>query len=109
MEGLDKLQALRSKLTDAVFSEADPDKWAGGTKDLESLTQRERGDRYWCKKNAAASLSVLTKVVALIQTLERGSSAPGYDPEDDFDDEIKTAEDEASKILKRIAASRDRA
>ena len=61
-----RLTALSDKLTDVVLDEADPDTWPGADKPLDKHTKQERGDRYWCKKNAAASLTLLVKVHSLI-------------------------------------------
>ncbi|MFH7090609.1 hypothetical protein ACHWWK_23175 [Klebsiella pneumoniae] len=67
-----RLTALSDKLTDVVLEEADPDNWPGAGKEITKHTKQERGDRYWHKKNAAASLTLLVKVHSLIGMHTRG-------------------------------------
>lgn len=103
-----KLKALLVKLTDVVLVEADPAQWNGEGKPLVDLTREERGDRYWCKKNAAATLSVLMRVVNLVSVIER-DNRPGDIPaasepgETDLDKEVAAAEREAKQILTKLA------
>lgn len=98
------LQALSEKLTDVVVDELEPNAWPGAGKKAEALTREERGDRYWSKKNAAATLSLLTKMQALLWTIERRSpdSPPPSEDHDDLDAEIKAADKEATRILKKV-------
>lgn len=101
-----KLQSLSEKLTDVVVDELNPDAWPGAGQPLEKLTRDDRGDRYWCKKNAAATLSLLTKMQSLLGLIERRAPDPNAtapaEEHDDLDDEIKAAEKEAAKILKKV-------
>ncbi|CRL45836.1 hypothetical protein SGGMMB4_03928 [Sodalis glossinidius str. 'morsitans'] len=53
-----RLSKLSDKLTDVVLEEADPDNWPGAGKAIDAHTKQERGDRYWCKKNAATTLTL---------------------------------------------------
>lgn len=106
-----KLKGLQEKLTDVVLVEADPAKWPGDGKALADLSRDERGDRYWCKKNAAATLTMLMKVHSLTGVLEQrgGFGAPPPDPEGadgeaDLDKEIRSAEREAARIIQRVTA-----
>lgn len=99
-----KLQDLSEKLTDVVVDELDPESWPGAGTQLHELTREARGDRYWCKKNAAATLSLLTKMQSLLGVIERSASgdAPPEDEHEDLDAEISAAEKEAAKILSKI-------
>lgn len=101
-----RLTDLTDKLTDAVLEEADPENWAGGVKRLGELTKQERGDRYWDKKNAAASLTLLIKVHSLIGMQTRGgtpSNNPGEDDEAfELGQQVSKAEREAAAIIERI-------
>ena len=108
-----KLKALSEKLTDVVLTEANPEHWNGRDKPLEELTRNERGDRYWCKRNAAATLSVLMRIYTVTGMVERaGSRAPAELPDagdSDLDKEVRSAEREAKAILNKLAkASRAR-
>lgn len=101
-----RLTVLTDKLTDAVLEEADPENWAGGNKRADQLTKEERGDRYWDKKNAAASLTLLIKVHSLIGMQTRGGTAkdnPGQDDEAfELGQQVSKAEREAARIIERI-------
>lgn len=100
-----RLTALSDKLTDVVLEEADPDNWAGGNKRVNALTKQERGDRYWDKKNAAASLTLLIKVHSLIGMHTRGEVPPEpgeIDEEFELGQRVNKAEREAAAILKRL-------
>lgn len=110
-EQMQKLQELEGKLVDVVLTEADPDTWPGAGKELKSLDKGERGDRYWSKKNASASMALLMKVYSLTSQAQR--IAAGYpqplkaegevkDHDGDLDNEIKAAEAEAAQHIKRL-------
>ena len=96
-------EALSEKLTDVVLYEADPDNWPGAARPPRQHSQQERGDRYWCKKNAAATLTLLVKVHRLIGQQQRGKSGAGDDDEKfELGQQIASAEREAKKILERL-------
>ncbi|MFM9434615.1 hypothetical protein ACFDR9_001675 [Janthinobacterium sp. CG_23.3] len=110
----EKLQALAEKLTDAFIAEADPDSWPGAGLGPAAMDQQTRGDRYWCKKNAAATLSVIVRTTSLIGIIQQRSAAGAPDgvqqqPQDDeetgLDAEVKAAEKEAAKLLAKMQAS----
>lgn len=108
----EKLQDLAEKLTDAFIAEADPDKWPGAGLGPAAMDQQTRGDRYWCKKNAAATLSVIVRTTSLIGIIQQRSNAgaPGGVPvpseaeteETGLDAEVKAAEKEATKLLAKM-------
>lgn len=102
----DRLATLSEKLTETLLLEAEPAEWPGEGKKLADLNRNERGDRYWCKKNAMATLSILTRVHVLTNmVLRAGQEQPPADPadpeqpKDDLDGMIRAAEKEAKKIL----------
>ena len=110
---LQRLQELSEKLADVVLEEADPAEWPGANMPLASLSQQERGDRYWCKKNAAATFALLERTTSL---LTDAKDLRNNRPEDDADMEkqIAAKEREASKLLDKVmkgakAASRGKA
>lgn len=110
----EKLQTLAEKLTDAFISEADPEGWPGHGVGMAAMDQQTRGDRYWCKKNAAATLSVIirtTSLIGIIQTRSKGGGGGGVtEPgealpdaeETSLEAEAKAAEKEASKLLAQL-------
>lgn len=74
------------------------------------MDQQTRGDRYWCKKNAVATLSLMQRVGAMIgQVQDRGAGTTppaGGDEEGDaldhLDAEVKAAEKEAAKLMSEL-------
>lgn len=101
-----RLQALTERLGEVVITEVDPHQWPGADKPPSELTQQERGDRYWCKKNAAATMTLLLKVVNIAGILNRQKPAPEAGAEiDELDGEIAAAEREAQAIIERMQKS----
>ncbi len=100
-----RLSLLSDQLTDTVLIEADPDNWPGAGKAIDKHTKQERGDRYWFKKNAAATLTLLTKVHTLIGIHTRGGT-PTAEGEDDDDfglgQKVAAAQREAAAIIERL-------
>lgn len=95
-----RLQDLAEKLADRFIFEADPSEWPGDGKGLADLSQQERGDAYWCKKNAMATGGVLR------YTMDLMDHTPASDHEDaakdaDMDRRIKEAEKRAAMATKR--------
>ncbi|MBC3213398.1 hypothetical protein [Serratia fonticola] len=101
-----RLTVLSDKLTDVVLDEADPDNWPGAGKEPTKHTKQERGDRYWCKKNAAASLTLLVKVHSLIGMHTRGGvPKDGEEPDDEafkLGQQVASAEKAAMAVLERL-------
>lgn len=108
----EKLQALSERLTDVFLDEADPDNWPGKGLDLQTMDKATRGDRYWSKKNAAATVMLLGRVHSLVDVIQR-ASAGANDPaqgavaegEDELDAEIAAAEIEAARLLSQAQKS----
>jgi hypothetical protein len=107
----EKLQELTEKLTDAFIGEADPAVWPGHGVAIAAMDQQTRGDRYWCKKNAAATLSVIvrtTNLIGIIQMRGAGGGAGGVPPaeqaqeDNSLDAEMKAAEKEATRLLDQL-------
>jgi hypothetical protein len=95
-----RLNELSDMLADVLIEEIDPREWPGAGAPLASLSKEDRGDRYWCKKNAAATLMLVGKV----GELTKGALLMNYDADDSrqLDDDIKQAEKEASKLLAQL-------
>ncbi|ANA34475.1 hypothetical protein [Ralstonia mannitolilytica] len=105
-----RLQDLTEKLTDKFLAEADPDTWPGAGVALASMDAQTRGDAYWSKKNAAATLTLILKTVNLVGVIQRNSAdggggaevPPEQDEPDGLDGEIRAAEKEATRMLNQI-------
>jgi hypothetical protein len=106
---LKRLQDLAEKLADVVLEEADPDLWPGAGQSLADVDQQTRGDRYWCKKNAAATFMLLGKTEEIMARRADGSSEKEGDNGEDLERTIAKAEREASKALERIQAGAGKA
>lgn len=101
-----RIEELQEKLVEVLLLEADPQMWPGDGVSPADLTRDERGDRYWCKKNAAATLTVLTKTMSLTQYEYRQAVNPVDSDEVDMDKEIAKHEKEAAKKLAEFTAKR---
>lgn len=110
---IQRLQDLSEKLADVVLEEADPDTWPGAGIPLADMTTEDRGNRYWSKKNAAATFSLLDRTESILANAkEPGKSRPEED--DDMEKQIAAKEREAAKLLDKVmkgakAASRGKA
>ena len=98
-----RLQALSERLGEVVITEVDPHNWPGAEKLPSDLTQEERGNRYWAKKNAAATMTLLLKVVNIAGIMNRQKPAPDAGSAiDELDGELASAEREAQAIINRL-------
>lgn len=101
-----RLQELEERLTDEVLREADPATWTAPGIAAKDLTQQDRGDRYWCKKNAVATISLAIRVGSLIGLVQRngpsGESGADEEAENPLEAEIREAEAEARKLLAKV-------
>lgn len=98
-----KVERLRDRLLDVVLDEADPDNWSGNAPGeahvvSSKVEKDDRGDRDWC-------LKIALKCAALYQRVsEIAEPVPGHEkPESSIDDEVRRAEREAAKLLKRAS------
>lgn len=103
-EQFERLQALSEKLTEVFLEEADPDSWPGAGAKIADMTKEQRGDRYWSKKNAAATITLMQRIHTLTdviraKTVDETDRAGVADPEVDVDKEIAAAEREAERLL----------
>lgn len=113
----ERLQSLEEKLIYVLLHEAEPDKWPGHGIDPGAMDQQTRGDRYWCKKNAVATISLVQRVGVLIgQVTQRGdgTTAPAgtgeeAPPADQLDEDVKAAEKEAQRLLKELQSGTGKA
>lgn len=100
----EKLQDLSARLTDVFIGEAEPADWPGDGVIPREMDQQTRGDRYWCKKNAVATLAIVIRMQNLINfhapKLNADEKAEGE--ETMLDAEIKAAEKEANRLLNKL-------
>lgn len=105
----ERLQALAERLTDVFLDEADPDTWPGAGVAVAAMDKSVRGDRYWVKKNAAATGVLMGKVEQLVGRIQADSNA-GHgaaavqDDENQLDKQIDAAERDAERLLSETLA-----
>jgi hypothetical protein len=104
-EQLAKATRLRDRLLDVVLDEADPDNWSGNVAGAPHMVSakigsEDRGDRDWCLKIALKTAALYQRVSDIVD--ERYPKPPGAG-DDAIDDDIKRAEREAAKLLKRAS------
>lgn len=103
-EQISKLTEIEEQLTDLFISEAEKKKWPG------METAQSRGDRYWHKKNALATLTLVGRIQTVlrdIRTGDGGSEKPGTAApeaaERSIEAEAAALEKQGVAILKRHA------
>lgn len=93
-----KLVELQETLMDVFLAEVKPEEWPGADYHIAKMSQIDRGNRLWCKKNASHTLSIVTKLSAVIYTERRIASTDPNMPSETADDSIQTeAEQEADE------------
>lgn len=105
----EKLQARAEELVDVFLVESDPAKWPGKGIEPAQMDKSTRGDRYWCKKDAVATLACATRIVNLVQVIRERAvpvDPPPAGGEGDAPDELElavaAAEKEAAKLLDKV-------
>jgi hypothetical protein len=101
---LTRLQELSERLADAFILEADPTEWPGDGQSPADLTQEDRGNRYWCKKNAMATGAVLRYVLDVTAKHTDPDNKGAVKDEDDLDAQIKAAEKKAKAAVNKALA-----
>lgn len=101
------LQARGEQLVDVFLLESDPAKWPGQGIEPATMDKSTRGDRYWCKKDAVATLACAQRIFNLVQVIRERSIPPspaqGEDTtEDSLDAEVAAAEKEATRLLDQV-------
>ena len=97
-----QLQELSEKLADSFIFEADPAQWPGKGTAPADMTTQERGNAYWCKRNAMATGGVLRYALDLLE--QQGGQGPldSAERDADMDRKIKDAEQRAARAVARV-------
>lgn len=107
----ESLQARAEQLVDVFLAESDPDKWPGAGIEPANMGKQTRGDRYWCKKDAVATLACAQRIINLVQVIrERAVQGDGPadgkatedDQPDELDREVAAAEAEADRLTSQV-------
>ena len=99
---LQRLQDLSERLADSFLLEADPAEWPGDGKPPTDMTQQERGDRYWAKKNAMATGGVLRFTLDVIGKHSTPGGSTPAEEDTDLDKRIQEAERRAAAATARV-------
>ena len=98
LDQLERLRKLQERITDVFLEEAEPKTWP------KTDTKDGRGDRYWLKKNATASLAIIGRIENLLALRDgrvAGGPTPGEQEKKDeanLEREIQDAEKEAAAL-----------
>jgi hypothetical protein len=102
------LQQRAEQLIDVFLAESDPEAWPGHGIAPASMDKATRGDRVWCKRDAAATLSCAQRIAGLVdlarQKTAGGEATPGAvtNTDEELDREAAEAEAEATRLINRI-------
>lgn len=96
-----RLQELSEQLADRFILEADPQEWPGADKGPADASREERGDAYWCKKNAMATGGVLRFTLDVLAKQTPADPSKPVDPaqESDLDRQVREAERKSKKLV----------
>jgi hypothetical protein len=105
-----RLQELAEKLAERFMLEADPAEWPGEGQVPADMTQQERGDAYWCKKNAMATGGVLRFTMDILAKQTPEDPTKPVDPakESDMDRQIRDAERRSAQLVEDAIAAAKR-
>ena len=98
-----RLDDISERIGEVFLTEADPDNWNGAGIPLAQLDEKSRGNRYWDKKNAIQTGSLLARVLDLKER-QMGLSERQVDPleDDSAEKEIKRYEKKARELIDAI-------
>ena len=96
-EQVTKLAEIEEHLVDLFITEAESAKWPG------METKEARGDRYWHKKNALATLTVVTRIQTVLREIRTGDESGKGKPSAPEAEE-ESIEQEAARLEKQGVA-----
>lgn len=98
---IQRLKELQEKLAEVVLHEADPDNWPGEGTPMDQWSREERGDRYWCKKNAAATFALLERTTWTLDYTPFNLLTPAQQ-DVDLERQVQKREREAIELLSKV-------
>jgi uncharacterized protein YlxW (UPF0749 family) len=96
------MQALSEEIAEVAINDMNPKNWSAHGILPKDMTKEERGDAYWSRKMAVATIMVLTRVAALKNTISAGRAPEDDEEETSLDEEITKAETEAKQLLDEV-------
>lgn len=101
---------LADRLTEIAIAECDVTTWPGHGKAVSAMDKAERGDRYWAKQNATATIMLVKQLHNLVAQREAGQKERiGKNPntaedEDSLEQQTRDAEREAAAAIRKARA-----
>ncbi|MCW1973465.1 UNVERIFIED_ORG: hypothetical protein FHW05_002313 [Pantoea agglomerans] len=98
---------LADRLTEIAITECDVTQWPGHGKAVTEMTKEERGDRYWSKQNATATITLIKNLHNLVSQREGGqkdrmnANPNAADVEETVEQQAARAEREAKAAIKK--------
>ena len=99
-----RLEALHEQMIEVVLLDADPTGWPAYGKQPMDMTQQERGDAYWCRKLAAASISLAERLASLLNDASEVDPNGNHHVRPELEAEIAAAERRAAKSVEQALA-----
>jgi hypothetical protein len=96
-----RLKELAEEVAEVFVSEADPRFWSGAGMELADMDAETRGGRYWDKKNAIQTGTLLARVLDLAER-DQNRSKEGVTAEHDAEKEIARFEAKAKDLLNNV-------
>ncbi|ERM13479.1 MULTISPECIES: hypothetical protein [Pantoea] len=101
---------LADRLTEVAITECDVTQWPGHGKSITEMDKQTRGDRYWAKQNATATILLVKNLHNLVSQRQAGqkdrlAANPTAASDDDIlQQQVSQAErDSAEQIRKAMA------
>lgn len=101
---IERLQDLAEQIGEVFIEEADPQNWNGAGVPLAQLDKEARGGRYWDKKNAIQTGTLLARVLDLRDRDSRVIGEGSKMTEQDSEQEIKRFEKQAKDMVNAVIA-----
>ena len=105
-EQINRLVAIEEELVDVYIEECQPKKWP------DTSNAQNRGDRYWFKKNALATLTLVGRIQTVLRDARGDGSGAGeqkdpppgqLDPAEDIEQEAARLEKQGVALLRKHA------
>lgn len=99
---IERLQEIAEQVAEVFLEETDPQNWTGAGQMLVDMDKDTRGGRYWDKKNAIQTGTLLARVLDLRDRDSR--SVDTKTPDDDGEKEISKFEKQAKEMVNAAIA-----
>lgn len=107
-EQFQALQERAEQLIDVFLAESNPEEWPGAGIAPAAMDQKTRGNRYWVKRNAVATLACAQRIIGLVDVARAKTAAGDDNPgavtegDDELEQEVAAAEKEAAALMSEI-------